>query len=195
MARALLSLAVLFLLVSQLWTERGLRHPPGIIAPRAPRQSEIGTTEPFSFDGVLITPLARFEVEARVLSTERYWLDRQAKLAPVDLALGWGSMSDQTVLDRIDIYQRGRFYFWRSSDLPIAQQAVSAQSANMHLIPANQSVGRALKRVRAGQIVRFDGYLVQVEASDGWRWRSSLSRSDTGNGACEIVYVEHLETL
>ena len=37
--------------------------------------------------------------------------------------------------------------------------------------------------------VRIDGWLVEASASDGWRWRSSTTRDDTGGGACEVVYV------
>ena len=43
--------------------------------------------------------------------------------------------------------------------------------------------------VEAGDRVRIDGWLVQVNAPDGWRWRSSLTREDSGGGACEVVYV------
>lgn len=35
-----------------------------------------------------IPPLQSFEIEARVLSTTRYFVVREAALAPVDLALG-----------------------------------------------------------------------------------------------------------
>ena len=62
-------------------------------------------------------------------------------------------------------------------------------SANMHLIPADAAVAQALRGVRAGQHVRIDGWLVQADAPDGWRWRSSLTREDSGGGACELVYV------
>jgi hypothetical protein len=34
--------------------------------------------------------------------------------------------------------------------------------------------------------------LIEAQASDGWRWRSSLTREDTGNGACELVLVKSL---
>jgi hypothetical protein len=47
-----------------------------------------------------------------------------------------------------------------------------------------------MKAVRVGQVVKIIGKLVEVQASDGWRWRSSLTRKDTGNGACELIYVE-----
>jgi len=45
------------------------------------------------------------------------------------------------------------------------------------------------EHVRAGDRVRIDGWLVNVEAGDGWRWRSSLTREDSGSGACELVYA------
>jgi hypothetical protein len=47
--------------------------------------------------------------------------------------------------------------------------------------------------VRAGDRVRIEGWLVEATAPDGWRWRSSLTREDTGNGACELVYVCAIE--
>ena len=59
----------------------------------------------------------------------------------------------------------------------------------MHLIPANAAVAAELRRVRRDDRVRVDGWLVEAQAADGWRWRSSLSREDSGNGACELVYV------
>ena len=49
----------------------------------------------------------------------------------------------------------------------------------------------ALDHVVEGSIVQLRGYLVAVQAADGWRWRSSLSRDDTGGGSCELVFVEY----
>jgi hypothetical protein len=36
---------------------------------------------------------------------------------------------------------------------------------------------------------------VRADASDGWRWISSLKRTDIGAGACELVWVEGLTIL
>jgi hypothetical protein len=33
---------------------------------------------------------------------------------------------------------------------------------------------------------------VEADRPGGWRWRSSLTRDDTGPGARELVYVEDL---
>jgi hypothetical protein len=43
--------------------------------------------------------------------------------------------------------------------------------------------------------VRVAGKLVEVHADDGWQWRSSLSRTDTGASACELLWLERLEIL
>jgi hypothetical protein len=43
---------------------------------------------------------------------------------------------------------------------------------------------------KRGEIVHMEGYLVRVDGPDGFQWASSLSRSDTGNGACELFWVE-----
>ena len=37
------------------------------------------------------------------------------------------------------------------------------------------------------------GYLVNVGGPDGFSWNTSLRRDDTGNGACEVFYVESVE--
>jgi hypothetical protein len=37
------------------------------------------------------------------------------------------------------------------------------------------------------------GYLVEITTTEGWRWKSSLKRDDTGGGSCELFWVEQLE--
>ena len=66
----------------------------------------------------------------------------------------------------------------------------------MHLIPGNDEVDRVMKSdTQKGSIVQFSGYLVSISAKDGWRWKSSLTRRDTGNGACELVWVKQMKVL
>jgi hypothetical protein len=65
----------------------------------------------------------------------------------------------------------------------------------MHMIPADAGVRGALKRVRKGQLVHIEGFLVDASRAGGWRWNTSLTRGDTGAGACELVYVESLEIV
>ena len=178
------------------WHERPRTRAPGVLVAQAPLQRDLGAQPPapWQHGEIAIKPLARFALDARVLSRADYHFDTGATLVPTDLALGWGRMSDSAVLASFDISQSSRFYYWQAhATLPIPEQEVIESSANMHLIPADRSVQRAIDRARIGDVVRFDGYLVEADWPNGYRWISSLTRSDSGYGACELVWVEHFE--
>lgn len=175
----------------QHWQERPVKASPGSIAPAEPQQTSPAKRTLYRVGNYELEPLADFEIEARVLSKEIYHADREADLAPVDLALGWGSMSDSAVLEKLSISQGGRFYHYRWSDQPPLPPAeIVSHSANMHLVPASAAIEKQIKAVRPGQVVRIRGQLIEARAPDGWRWRSSLTREDSGVGACELVRVE-----
>ncbi|WP_405120490.1 hypothetical protein [Pseudomonas leptonychotis] len=142
-----------------------------------------------------VSTLQSFQLEARILGREDYYFDRGAKLSPTDLALGWGPMADLDVLRHISISQRNRWYFWRAEQLPIERRQIEIHSANMHLIPANPDVANTLAGLEEGQQIRLSGQLVRVEGDDGYNWVSSLSREDTGDGACELIWVEQLTVV
>lgn len=175
------------------WKNESITHGPGIIAPEQPEQETINSGEQFSYKDYQITPLATFQLEARVLSAKRYRTGRESELSPVDLALGWGPMSDEAVLKEIKIRQANRFYYWKVKRFPIPRKEIEHNSANMHLIPSNREIAKVIKNVRTGHVVAIEGYLVKVNAQDGWWWKSSLTRNDTGNGACEVVWVDEIE--
>ena len=144
--------------------------------------------------GYVIEPVASYDIRARVLSIERYRIGREADLSPVDFALGWGPMSDATVLDQLEISQSNRWYHFRwEGSPPIDPSAMARSSANTHLVPADDSVRDRLLNVRRGAVVRLSGYLINVRHSDGWTWRSSLTRDDTGGGSCELMWVTDVQ--
>jgi len=160
-----------------------------------PYQGQVQNPEKFTVDNFLVTPLATFRAKALVLSARRYRFDSPAKLSPVDLALGWSHMADPELLSRLTITQRGRWYRWRPSDRDVNRRKIEHNSANMHMIPSTEEIRKTLLRVRKGDIVSFAGYLVRVDRPDGWNWVSSLTRTDTGNGACEIVWLQELSII
>jgi hypothetical protein len=187
------SFILLALLLVRDWENRPLEHPPGVIAAAPPSQQLLSQPQSFGFKGYLVTPRARFSLRARVLSRHDYRWGQGADLSPSDLALGWGVMSDQAVLDRIEISQGSRWYFTRYDlPAPIPEGAIIANSSNMHMIPANELVRSGLKKIRQGEVVNATGYLVDVDHDSGFTWRTSLRRDDTGNGSCELFYVERL---
>ncbi len=172
------------------WNDRPVTQRPGILAPEEPLQTEPASGEPWSFRNHKLTSLAKFQLRARVLGRERYRFDRAAELSPVDLALGWGPMSDTRILAAFTIRQQDRFYYWSAASMPIPPGEVISHSANMHLIPATDAVARRLLGAKVGQLVELRGQLIRAEGKDGFRWISSLTRMDSGDGACEVIWVE-----
>lgn len=183
------------ILLYRFWPEPEVSHAPGILVPEEPEQHLLNQTRMWQRQDYWINPLATFKLRARVLHKKSYVSGREADLSPMDLALGWGPMSDQNVLDHLAISQAGRWYLVRYKKPVLPARSISLYSANMHMIPARPEIEEMLERVRVGEIIALSGYLVSVKANDGWRWRSSLTRQDTGNGSCEIVWVEQLSIL
>jgi len=168
---------------------------PGVLAKDPPAQDEFVSLQKFQLDGYEIIPTARFDIKAKVLGSKRYIFGREADLAPMDLALGWGPMSDEAILQHIQISQGNRFYRWRVKEFPIPRRQIETNSANMHLIPASKSVADKIKAARHGDIITLSGHLVNVKGRDGWVWKSSLTRQDTGSGACELIWVEQFDVV
>ena len=172
--------------------------PPGLEETAEPRQSPVAGRMPrFRLGPATVTPLAGFSLQARVLSREDYRLGREAAYAPTDLALGWGPMAAPGLAERLHVTQGDRWYRygWGPEGPPLPPRLIATHSANMHLIPADDTVARALAKVDADDVVRLDGWLVRIDGDNGWRWQSSLRRDDQGDGACELVYVCSLQTL
>jgi hypothetical protein len=71
--------------------------------------------------------------------------------------------------------------------------------SNNHLIPANDTVAHQIRGIRTGDQIRMSGLLVDYRVSSGGRdvftRQTSLTRKDTGNGACEILYVTEMHVI
>lgn len=179
------------------WHDRPVEPAAGVIAPEDPVQDDVASdSASIEFGRWKLQPRASYAITARVLSRENYSIDDFASASPVDLALGWGVMSDSATLRSLSISQGARFYsvHW-SEEPPAAPQELMGHSANTHTIPANAAIAKRLRSLRAGQVVRLEGVLVDGARDDGWTIRTSLRRDDTGAGACEVLYVERVDVV
>lgn len=177
-------------------SNKAIKQSPGVLVQSEPRQVNLSRGPVWQKEIYTITAMAEFDIEARVLSKELYRLGREADLSPVDFALGWGAMSDTSVIEKLSISQSNRFYYYRwENEPPRSPHEIATHSANMHLIPADANLAERLKAVRPGQVVHLRGYLVNVSTDDGWHWNTSMTREDTGAGACEVFRVESAEVL
>lgn len=144
-----------------------------------------------------------YDIEALVVHTKNYsGTSMVNKLSPKDLALAWGEAAEKNGDINFHWGQSGRWYHWsvNSEDTAkISIDAISKHSANNHLIPSDDIIRKQIMRIKTGDHIRLEGYLVDVrgEKDDGswYTWNSSETRNDTGDGACEIIYVTKVEWL
>ena len=188
---------VLVAIAGYWYAHRDIQYPPGILIRAEPGQILLPPDSPSITHGAFtLKPLASFSVDARVLHRRNYRYDKGADLVPVDLALGWGEMSDQRVLDRLQITQSMRCYWYKyKMPPPISPADIVSHSSNMHIIPATNEIASRCKSLRAGALVHLVGNLVEATGPGNVSWKTSLSRTDTGNGACELFYVEEVKEL
>jgi len=179
----------------QHWQQRAVQQPDGVLAADAPLQQP-SRAAPFEYAGLRLTPRAHYRLQGRLLSRAHYHWGRYAALVPVDYAIGWGAMSDNRVLDALDFSHGNRFFrvSWPGQP-PVPEGELFASISNNHVIPATDRVRDSLARMRPGQVVELVGELVDVDAPDGWHLRTSLTRADNGDGACEVFFVTRAEVV
>ena len=178
------------------YLHRPITYPPGVLVISEPQQIKLPADIPSFAQGQFhLKPLAIFSIDARVLHRKVYRYDKQAALVPVDLALGWGPMSDQSVLDQLKISQSARFYWYEYRRPPIPKEQIISHSTNVHIIPSTPAIAARCKSLRAGALVHLSGDLVEASGPEIQSWKSSLSRTDTGNGACELLWVKKMSIL
>ena len=202
--KILLLLVAAALILAFVFTPRGNKHR-AVAGLKDPVQKEAKgsvKTKAAGYD-ITISFQYSYDIEALVISAKDYsGTSVGDKLAPKDLALAWGKVAEYN--DKMDFHwrQSGRFYYWRLDswdevDKLGGEAVIVEHSCNNHLIPADEIIMKQIKKIKAGDHIRLKGYLVNVTGNDGngrdfW-WNTSTTRSDSGSGACELIYVTSVE--
>src|SRR5262245_52990639 len=130
-----------------------------------------------------LKPRAKYVIAARVLHTKGYLWDGLTPVSSIDLALGWGSLSNARADEWISWGQGDRGYtFLVTPGAPYSVEDVSLHSANVHTIPATANLAAALRQVQRNDIILLEGMLVDVDLSQGYHAETSLTRADSGAG-------------
>ncbi|NLN34658.1 MAG: hypothetical protein GX157_01465 [Candidatus Cloacimonetes bacterium] len=140
-------------------------------------------------------PKARYRLNGRIVCYKRYYKGYFHLLSPWDYASLWGDIDRYLPYLKFD--QIFRFCLFKTKHPEKVDIAyIERHMANNHLIPATQNIRRAMGKVKKSDLVRIEGFLVNVTGVDAKNrvinWKTSTTREDTGNGACEIIYVSKL---
>lgn len=178
----------LILLFSLLVTVSFTRNLP------LPIQKKLSKPMPFLYkEDYIITKVAKYDIKALILSKKKYWWFRSfGSIMPYDFALGWDIMSNPNFIKKIKVSQGNR---WYQVTYPYGydHQKIMKSSANVHLVPANKEVLLKLQDYKKGDRIHLKGHLINIDYLTDRiqrKTKTSLTRNDTGAGACEILWVE-----
>lgn len=141
----------------------------------------------------IVIPLARFQIDGRVLARKDYTLGPEARFSPVDLVLGWGLLSEPQIAGKVRFSQADRSFSWKADGSGLEDATIRRNTANLHLIPATPEIQAFLATVVPGEYLSLKGELIGMGNKAGWRWMSSFTREDLGPGSGEILYVKSAE--
>ncbi len=80
--------------------------------------------------------------------------------------------------------------FFQIPDRQTGKQFRSDQLSNNHILTDNIDLHRLVMRAAPGDEVRISGMLANYQnQATGFERETSISRTDTGNGACETIFV------
>lgn len=151
-----------------------------------------------------VQPLYSYDLYGVIVSQHRAdtWWDYLHRawndsLNITDLCVVWGDNLRGADLSSIS-FSSGQFQcFWETRSEAAWKSFDPFQISNNHLLSDSPSIAKRLRATRIGDQVHFRGYLAEYSHSQGLDFKrgTSIVRTDTGNGACETVYVEEFENL
>lgn len=159
---------------------------------------------------------AKYSISGLVVAkNNNFWFrdimrNRFDDIALLDLGIVWGDLAkDKNLLYKnvkfksIKTLGQARSLEYRTKvtldKLPWSFDYVKTHLSHTHMIPANANVMSALLKIKKNDIVKIDGYLVDIYTDKSEIIaKTSLSRSDTnptsrGYGACEDLYVKQVQ--
>jgi hypothetical protein len=171
--------------------------PDEIDTSRDPIQTSYKSDEPIIREikngHFTITPVAGYKILGMVVAKETYPSGWEGEISPVDLAIVWGRLAESEYDRYISYSQSNRWYFYQyKAGSPFDNSFVISHSANNHIIPASENIHEAVKTIGKKDKVVLEGFLVNIKGTykrQPVTWNTSLSRTDTGNGSCELFYV------
>lgn len=119
----------------------------------------------------------------------------ESSLDTRDFCVIWGDNIWKADYHNVHVHNDDNFCItrWRSGTHGFVNEKLS----NNHLITNDEAIRKRISEVQIGDQIYLRGKLVNY-SEDRWSGgvrRSSLNRTDTGNGACEVLFVEELRIL
>jgi len=192
------------------WWQRDALPPPELLdaaLAQDPVQTELAH-EPFTTTVADITytvrPLFAYDLYGLVVSkhdADTWWdwihAASHDKLNVTDLCVVWGANAKSGSYRAID-FSSGEFVCYVQARSREDWQAFDITAvSNNHLLTDDRSIAKVLKSARIGDQIHFRGYLAEYSHNHGFAFHrgTSVTRTDTGNGACETVFATEAQIV
>ncbi|MGH8193812.1 MAG: hypothetical protein ACREQ8_05325 [Woeseiaceae bacterium] len=196
--------AVLLLLVS-FWKRNDI--PDDIVLPPAIDEEPLQSAtmrEPFpvEYGGVVyrVDPQYDYDLYGLVVSYRQHDdSSRMHRLANdhlnmADLCVVWGSNARSEYLNKLDFWNGVFTCNVKTSDSAAWASFDMTKLSNNHLISNDAAIRDRVLDVKIGDQVRVRGVLASYGSGDARRG-TSTTRRDTGDGACETIFVDQFEIV
>ncbi len=149
-----------------------------------------------------VTPLARYDIAGLVVSSNDItsfgdiYHDETSEDVR-DLCLIWGDNLDDNIHHEMKFWSESVSCHIKTKTERAAELFNGEALSNNHLLPASQEIRKKIDSVSIGDQVALSGFLVSYAPRESPEAKrvSSLERTDTGGGACEVLYVNEMTIL
>jgi hypothetical protein len=162
-------------------------------------------TRPFdaAFNGVdyLVEPEYEYDLAGMVVSfrhhdgNSRMHFRANDHLNMMDVCVVWGETATSRLLNKIKFWNGIFTCNFQTRDQAAWDAFSIYQISNNHLISADEFIRDQVKDIRVGDQIRVRGYLASYSNENGGKRGTSTTRMDTGDGACETLFVEKFEII
>jgi hypothetical protein len=112
-----------------------------------------------------------------------------------DIGLAWGKLPNKS--KDIGFFQRGRGLGGKNN-AGFSVNYVLTHSSNKHLVAANKNALKDIEKIRVGDFVRIEGYLIDFHCKSKnkeEKGTTSMMRGGAEKTKCEIIYTEKVSFL
>lgn len=140
-----------------------------------------------------VKPLYNYSIAGLVVScgfSKNMAEYRNDDLNIMDAGIIWGGNLNPAVYRKIKFYNNGVWLHARTKDQDLWKLFDPQQLSNNHLLCNDPQLEKKIKGIKRGAVVSIKGCLVSYSGRS-----SSVKRSDSGDGACETIWVDEFKVI
>ena len=200
-----ITVSFVVLLVS-FWNRNNLPGNIDYVAEIAKEPSQTATRkQPFDvrYEGVQyhVAPEFAYDIVGMIVSYRHHddnsRMHRLANdhLNMMDVCVVWGDNTAGAQLQKLDFWNGIFTCNVKTRDQAAWESFDMNQLSNNHLISDDDYIREQVRDIQIGDQIRVRGYLASYASPNGGMRGTSTTRTDTGDGACETIYVERFEIM